>query len=390
MKPTIGVTRCSRLDDYLASVEQAGGRPRVLEVSESPRKVLDEIDGLLLTGGGDVDPVLYGEDRHPTIDDAEPGRDEFEIDLARRAMDERHAAARDLPRRPGSQRRRRRHARPGHPVARDVGPLAQHHRAEERRRACRQRRAGVAARTGARQRVDASHTCRVNSRHHQSVGRLGAGLIPSATAPDGIVEAIESAPPDGVLPRRAVAPGELLAHRRILAAVRIVRRRRPRRPSRPPSADREGRLSRTSLVRSRLYVPRRQTPKRLDVRRVGKEIEPAQRLQGIAAVEQPSRIPRHRRGIAGDVDDPRGTIRTTDVIASGEMPVRGGSTIRVSGRDAAAGTPRRCPISRSGRSLGRRRRRCAGGPPRSTDPPLPPITSLPGAPSATANSPTPA
>jgi GMP synthase-like glutamine amidotransferase len=58
----------------------------VLEVSESPRKVLDEIDGLLLTGGGDIDPVLYGDERHPTVEDAEPGRDEFEIDLARRAM----------------------------------------------------------------------------------------------------------------------------------------------------------------------------------------------------------------------------------------------------------------------------------------------------------------
>ena len=45
-------------------------------------------------------------------------------------------------------------------------------------------------------RVDSSHTCRVNSRHHQSVGRVGTGLVPSATAPDGVVEAIESAAPD--------------------------------------------------------------------------------------------------------------------------------------------------------------------------------------------------
>src|SRR5688572_14648410 len=87
MKPVIGVTRCSRLDDYLESVERAGGRARVLEVSESPRKVIGEIDGLLLTGGGDVDPALYREDRHATVEDAEPGRDEFEIDIARRAMD---------------------------------------------------------------------------------------------------------------------------------------------------------------------------------------------------------------------------------------------------------------------------------------------------------------
>src|SRR5687768_7532022 len=85
---TIGVTRCSKLEDYLASVEQAGARARVLEATESPRKVLNEIDGILLTGGGDVDPVFYRQDRHPLTDDAEPGRDEFEIDLARRAMAE--------------------------------------------------------------------------------------------------------------------------------------------------------------------------------------------------------------------------------------------------------------------------------------------------------------
>ena len=39
--------------------------------------------------------------------------------------------------------------------------------------------------------VDGAHTCRVNSRHHQSVDRVGSGLIPSASAPDGVVEAIE-------------------------------------------------------------------------------------------------------------------------------------------------------------------------------------------------------
>src|SRR5688500_8738513 len=85
-RPAIGVTRCSKLADYVASVEQTGARARILEVTESPRKVLGEIAGVLLTGGGDVDPVFYGEDRHPLTDDAEPGRDEFEIDLARRAM----------------------------------------------------------------------------------------------------------------------------------------------------------------------------------------------------------------------------------------------------------------------------------------------------------------
>ncbi len=87
MTPVIGITRCSHLDDYVSSVEQAGARARILEVTESPRDVIGELHGLLLTGGGDIDPAFYGEARHETVEDAEPGRDEFELDLARRAID---------------------------------------------------------------------------------------------------------------------------------------------------------------------------------------------------------------------------------------------------------------------------------------------------------------
>jgi putative glutamine amidotransferase len=193
MKPTIGVTRCSRLDDYLSSVEHAGGRARVLEVSESPRKVLGEIDGLLLTGGGDIDPVLYGDERHPTVEDAEPGRDEFEIDLARRAM------AAELPVLAICRGAQVLNVAAGGTLVQDIpsavqSPLA--HSITEPKSAeahaihvtpgSRLERAlGVA--------LDGAHTCRVNSRHHQAVGRIGAGLMPSAIASDGVVEAIEKA-----------------------------------------------------------------------------------------------------------------------------------------------------------------------------------------------------
>ena len=195
-QPIIGITRCSRMDDYVASVEQSGGRPRILEVSDSPRKVVGEIDGLVLTGGGDVDPVLYGEDRHSTISDAEPGRDEFEIDLARRAMDAElpilaicrgaqvlNVAAggtlvQDIP---SAVETTLSHSidEPKHEIAHDVA-IAR----------------GSRLQTALGDAVSGSHTCRVNSRHHQSVGRLGRSLRPSATADDGVVEAIESSDAD--------------------------------------------------------------------------------------------------------------------------------------------------------------------------------------------------
>ena len=192
MNPVIGITRCSKLNDYVASVEQTGARVRVLEVSDSPRKVLDEVDGVLLTGGGDIDPVFYGEDRHPTVEDAEPGRDEFEIDLARRAVESNvpvlaicrgaqvlnvamgGSLVQDIP---TSVESKLQHTvvEPKNHVAHDVR-IVPGSRLE-------------AALGGS---VSAAHTCRVNSRHHQSVGRLGSELTASATAEDGVVEAIEA------------------------------------------------------------------------------------------------------------------------------------------------------------------------------------------------------
>lgn len=191
-KPVIGVTRCSSLDDYVASVEQAGGRVRVLEVTESPKKVLGEIHGLLLTGGGDVDPVFYGEDRDPSIQDAEPGRDEFEIDLARRALEA------DLPVLAICRGSQVLNVAAGGSLVQDV-PTAvrtalphsittpKDHIAHD-----------VTVTAGSRLQQVLGHPmptaqrCRVNSRHHQSVGRLGRRLSVSATASDGVVEAIEA------------------------------------------------------------------------------------------------------------------------------------------------------------------------------------------------------
>ena len=89
-RPRIGVTPCSRLDDYVESVRRAGGEPVVLRGDDAADDVIGTLDGLLLTGGLDVDPALYGETPHPTTQ-AAPERDRLEVPLSTAAME------RDLP-----------------------------------------------------------------------------------------------------------------------------------------------------------------------------------------------------------------------------------------------------------------------------------------------------
>jgi putative glutamine amidotransferase len=190
--PVLGITRCSRLEDYIASVERSGGRARVLEVSESPRAVIDQIDGVLLTGGGDVDPVFYGQERHPSVFDAEPGRDEFEIDLARRAM------AADLPLLAICRGSQVLNVAAGGTLVQDIPSAVNtdltHSLEVPKDCVAHDIRIVPNSRLHAAlgDAIDTSCTCRVNSRHHQSVGRLGARFVASATAPDGVIEAIES------------------------------------------------------------------------------------------------------------------------------------------------------------------------------------------------------
>ena len=79
--PLIGITNCRKLEDYRQSVLHVGGEVRVLDPSTDIHGSLEGLDGLLLTGGGDLAPSKYGETPHPTVEAAEPGRDDFELGL---------------------------------------------------------------------------------------------------------------------------------------------------------------------------------------------------------------------------------------------------------------------------------------------------------------------
>jgi putative glutamine amidotransferase len=77
---------------YVRAVEAAGGRAFVLPPSsDGVEETLDAIDGLVLSGGGDLDPTLYGDEAHPATGGVRPERDAAEVRLLGAAL------ARDLP-----------------------------------------------------------------------------------------------------------------------------------------------------------------------------------------------------------------------------------------------------------------------------------------------------
>jgi gamma-glutamyl-gamma-aminobutyrate hydrolase PuuD len=67
---------------YLDAVVRAGGQPVVIDDAPDPKGLLARVDALLLTGGPDVDPALYGEEPHPSVYGVQRSVDDFEVALA--------------------------------------------------------------------------------------------------------------------------------------------------------------------------------------------------------------------------------------------------------------------------------------------------------------------
>ncbi|NMF67009.1 gamma-glutamyl-gamma-aminobutyrate hydrolase family protein [Brasilonema octagenarum] len=94
--PQIGITTYGRqqatavstLSAYSNAVQAAGGVPVFLPATEvDPLKLLEPLDGLILSGGGDIDPVFYNGSFHPKIYSVDSHRDVFELQIARFALD---------------------------------------------------------------------------------------------------------------------------------------------------------------------------------------------------------------------------------------------------------------------------------------------------------------
>jgi putative glutamine amidotransferase len=165
---------------YMRAIELAGGVPVVLPpLHNGIATLLDRLDGVCLSGGPDLDPAAYGARAHESLGPTEPALDRFELALVR-AADAAGVPLLGVCR--GAQALN---------VARG-GTLRQHvegHRQTELAtqpvHAVRITAQSLAARLLGAEQAD------VNSFHHQAVDTLGEGLIATAWAPDGTVEAIE-------------------------------------------------------------------------------------------------------------------------------------------------------------------------------------------------------
>ena len=192
--PLIAISSCRKIEDYRQSILHTGGEVRIIDPSMPVEDALSGVDGLLLTGGGDVEPVRYGEAPHPKLDDVDPARDEFEIALIAAAR------ARELPIFAICRGVQVLNVAGGGTLVQDIpsqvkGALnhslavPQHQPYDLAHEVWVDKDSLLAKLLG--DRLIGADTCEVNSRHHQAVKTLARGFRVSATAPDGVIEAIE-------------------------------------------------------------------------------------------------------------------------------------------------------------------------------------------------------
>jgi len=170
---------------YVDSIERAGGRAVVIPPAEDDIEVtLDALDGIVFSGGADVDPVHYGADPHPETDTPQTRRDAGEMALLRAALE------RDLPTLAicrgfqllnvarGGDLIQHLPEQIGNDVHKQVpGEFAVH---------------PVEVKEGSvLEAIVGSTPGEVTSHHHQALGRVGDGLVESAWAADGTLEGVE-------------------------------------------------------------------------------------------------------------------------------------------------------------------------------------------------------
>ncbi len=172
---------------YIQALDRGGAAPVIFPVveayAESPELALELVDGLLLTGGRDLDAGSYGADPDPANDPSDPLRDRVELALAREAI-ERRTPLLGVCR--GMQVL---NVALGGGIDQHLNDPGEVHRGEPGAFT----RHAIEVVPGTRlETILGGREATVRSHHHQGVGPLAESLSPSAHAPDGLVEAAES------------------------------------------------------------------------------------------------------------------------------------------------------------------------------------------------------
>ena len=223
--PLIGVTTSTTADGapgrtpprahlnnaYLLAVQQEGGVPLLLPPHLDDRALdalWSRLDGLLLTGGGDIDPKRFGETRQPMVSEVSETRDRLEIALTERALHGRRpvlAICRGVQvlnvALGGSLYQ---------DIANETGSSIAHSQTAPRHEPTHHVKVmGEGTRLGA---TLGAPEMMVNSLHHQAIKRLGHGLSDVAWAPDGIIEGVEMPDAASLVLGVQWHPEELVGH----------------------------------------------------------------------------------------------------------------------------------------------------------------------------------
>jgi putative glutamine amidotransferase len=199
VRPLVGITsyseratfgawdiRCALVPlAYVDAVEHAGGRALVVPPSlDGVEETLDALDGLLLSGGSDLDPALYGAEPHPETRGVRELRDQAELALLEGAL------ARDMPVLAVCRGSQVLNVALGGDLVQHLPEVVGHERHRETPGVFADHDVTILSesRLG---RLLGGDRAPVKSHHHQGLGRIGEGLREVAWAEDGTVEGLE-------------------------------------------------------------------------------------------------------------------------------------------------------------------------------------------------------
>ena len=170
---------------YVDSVHEAGGRALLVPPSEDAvEETLDVLDGLVFSGGIDIDPGRYGAERHPATDPAQAHRDAGELTLLEAALE------RDLPVLAICRGFQLLNILRGGDLVQHLPEEVGHEGHRETLGVFSEHAVEITAGSRLEEILGPRHGA-VRSSHHQGAGRVGDGLVETAYADDGSLEAVE-------------------------------------------------------------------------------------------------------------------------------------------------------------------------------------------------------